>query len=110
MVTVAEGDDATTSLGTTVFQVVLHTSLQDVHVTRFGAPEGHVIRASYWTIRQKWPNGQSAWIFFVSMVLILTFILQLHDSTHGCRDDEPGKPKKKKHKKKKHKKRKKPDD
>jgi hypothetical protein len=79
MVSVASAE-ASSGIGAAVFHVVLHTSLREVYVTRFGAPEGHVIRASYWTIRQKWPNGQSAWIFFVSVVLVLTFILQLGES------------------------------
>lgn len=83
MVTVASGD-AGSSVGTTVFQVVLHSSFREVSVRRFGAPEGHVIRASYWTIRQKWPNGQSAWVFFISVVLVLTFVLELRSSLSSC--------------------------
>ena len=79
MVTVTLADSPNT-VGMAVFHVVLHTSRHEVYVTRFGAPEGHVIRASYWSIRQKWPNGQSAWVFFVSVTLVLTFILQLGQS------------------------------
>ncbi len=87
MVTVASGNEAS-SIGTTLFQVVLHTSFREVTVRRFGAPEGHIIRASYWTIRQKWPNGQSAWVFFVSAVLVLTFILELQGALCSARAEE----------------------
>jgi hypothetical protein len=61
-------------------QVVLHTSLREVSVTRFGAPGGHVVKASWWSILQKWPNGQSIWVGFVSVLLILGFALQLGGS------------------------------
>ena len=86
MVTVVTGDQASNA-GRTLLQVVLHTSFREVSVRRFGAPEGHIIRASYWTIRQKWPNGQSAWLFFVSAILILTFILELRSSLSSCPDE-----------------------
>lgn len=98
MVTVALVDEPD-RFDNIAFQVVLHTSLHEVSVTRFGAPEGHVIRASYWTIRQKWPNGQSAWIFFVSAILVLTFILQLGDTLAAGQKDNKSRKKPKKNRK-----------
>ena len=89
MVTVIAGD-ATSAIGTTVFQVVLHTSVREVSVTRFGAPEGHVIRASDWAILQKWPNGQSAWVFFVSAVLVLTFVIELSGNFAARQQERQG--------------------
>lgn len=76
MVSIAT-DDADDNIPSGPFEIVLHTSVRDLSVTRFGAPDGHVIRVSSWTIWQKWPNGQSAWVAFVSAILILTFILEL---------------------------------
>ena len=46
-------------------------------MTRFGAPGGHEVKAPFWSILQKWPNGQSVWVAFVSLILILGFVLQL---------------------------------
>lgn len=73
----------------TMFEVVLHTSLREVSVSRFGAPEGHTIKASNWTILKKWPNGQYAWVAFASLVAIMSFVLLLTQSIENCRT-EPG--------------------
>jgi hypothetical protein len=59
------------------FDVVLHTSVNELLVTRFGAPEGHLIKASWWTVVKQRPNFQSAWVAFVSIVLFLTFAIEL---------------------------------
>ena len=59
------------------FDVTLHTSERQLNVSRFGAPDGHIIRASSWSIWRSWPIGQAAWVRFVSLVLILTFAMQL---------------------------------
>lgn len=77
---------------TTSFEVVLHTSLREVSVTRFGAPEGHVIRASNWVIMQKWPNGQYAWVSFASLVLMLSLVLSIAQCFDGCRSSDKTNP------------------
>ena len=83
---------------TEVNQFAIHAVLQTTHrvlgVTRFGSPTGHEIRASFWAIISKWPNGQQYWVFVISVVLILTFGLQLRET---IRDKK--KKKRKKHKK-----------
>ena len=74
MMTVDRGGNNLSSL-----HVVLHSSAREVSVSRFGAPEGHVIRASTWTILQKWPNGQSVWVLFVTLTFLFSFVLGLAD-------------------------------
>jgi hypothetical protein len=63
-----------------VIHAVLHTSHRQISVRRFGTPEGHTIRAGTWTIISRWPNGQESWVAFMSLTVILTFVLQLADS------------------------------
>jgi hypothetical protein len=62
-----------------VIYAVLHTTHRWLTVRRFGAVDGHQIKASGWDIIAKWPNGQEAWVFFVSSILVLTFVIQLAD-------------------------------
>lgn len=67
---------------------VLHTTVRELSVTRFGAPEGHVVKAPRWTILAKWPNGQAAWILFVSLALLFSFIFEITsvlDRSYGKR-------------------------
>jgi len=77
VVTVGANTSSGRDAGKTVFQVVLHTAFWEVWVTRFGAPDGHVIRASNWSVLQKWPNGQKVWVLVATAVLLLGFILQV---------------------------------
>lgn len=72
-----DGDPEWPPEETAFFQVVLHTSVPTLQVTRFGAPDGHQIKASSWAVLQKRPNLQSAWIAFVSAILVFTFIVEL---------------------------------
>ena len=60
-----------------IIHAVLHTTHRQIDVFRFGSPKGHSIRAHGWAIISKWPNGQQAWVLFVSMALVLTILLQV---------------------------------
>ena len=84
-----------------VIYAVLHTTHRGLTVRRFGARDGHEIKASGWDIIARWPNGQEAWVFFVSSILVLTFVLQLADPMKGKRLKT--KKKRKKHSKRKRK-------
>ena len=63
-----------------VIYAVLHTTHRSLTVRRFGAGDGHEIKASGWSIISRWPNGQMTWVIFVSFILVLTFILQLTEA------------------------------
>ncbi len=63
-----------------VIYAVLHTTHRALTVRRFGAGDGHDIKASGWSIISRWPNGQMTWVIFVSFILVLTFILQLAEA------------------------------
>jgi hypothetical protein len=89
-----------------VIHAVLQTTHRDLSVKRFGSPTGHKIMAPVWSIISRWPNGQQYWVLLISVVLILTFGLQLGDSIRDIRSEKRNK--RKKHKK--HKKRKKKED
>jgi len=67
----------TTEVEQFVIFAVLHTTHRALTVGRFGSAEGHKIRASNWSIISKWPNGQETWVLFISLILILTFVLEL---------------------------------
>ncbi len=69
----------TTEIEQYVIYAVLHTTHRALSVNRFGSSDGHEIRASGWSIISKWPNGQETWVAFMSIVLVLTFVLQLAD-------------------------------
>lgn len=56
---------------------ILHSSVPSLEVSRFGAPEGHQIKASSWTVLAKWPTAQSTWVFFISLIVISQFYMQL---------------------------------
>ena len=60
-----------------VIHAVLHTTHRQIDVFRFGTNDGHSIKAHGWTIISRWPNGQQAWVLFVSMALVLTILLQV---------------------------------
>jgi len=94
MVTI--GHQATTLSGSTeisqyLIHVVLHTTLKEFTVTRFGTRDGHTIRPTQWTILSRWPNGQKAWVAFVTGLFLLTAVLTLGEAI----DDNPLKKKKK---------------
>jgi hypothetical protein len=86
-----------------VIHVVFQTTHRDLRVVRFGSPIGHQIKAPVWSIISRWPNGQQYWVLLISVVLILTFGLQLGDSIRNRRS-------KKRKKRKKHKQRKRKED
>jgi len=76
------GRQATTLSGTTeidqfMIHVVLHTTHRQLSVRRFGTRVGHTVAASRWSILSKWPNGQKAWVSFVTAAFLLTTILAL---------------------------------
>ena len=62
-----------------LIHVVLHTTHRELSVRRFGTRVGHTIKASQWTIISKWPNGQKAWVSFMSLIVVLSFVLSLGD-------------------------------
>ena len=62
-----------------LIHVVLHTTHRELSVRRFGTRDGHTIKASQWTIISKWPNGQKAWVSFMSLIIVLGFVLSLGD-------------------------------
>lgn len=68
-------------------QTVLHTSLSEVQVTRFGSPGGHLINVSKWTVLLKWPNGQQTWVVLFSASIIVTFLIQVSRSKRDARSD-----------------------
>jgi len=70
----------TTEVTQYVIYAVLHTTHRTLRVKRFGSPAGHEIKASVWSIISRWPNGQQAWVILISVILLLTFVLQLSDS------------------------------
>ena len=80
MLTAGHSDVLGVGSSTTVFAVVMHTSANELLVRRFGAPEGHSINAAGWSIAHLWPNAQSTWVVFVSLLLIGTFVLQLGEA------------------------------
>ncbi len=94
------GRQATTLSGTTeldqfMIHVVLHTTHRQLSVRRFGTRgtrAGHTVAASRWSILSRWPNGQKAWVSFVTAAFLLTTILALGE----CIRDNPLKNKKKK--------------
>jgi len=91
------GRQATTMSGTTeidqfMIHVVLHTTHRQLSVRRFGTRVGHTVAASRWSILSRWPNGQKAWLSFVTAAFLLTTILTLGE----CIRDNPLRKKKKK--------------
>jgi hypothetical protein len=87
------GRQATTLSGTTeidqfMIHVVLHTTHRQLSVRRFGTRgtrAGHIVAASRWSILSRWPNGQKAWVSFVTAAFLLTTILALGE----CIRDNP---------------------
>jgi len=80
-----------------VIHAVLQTTHRDLSVKRFGSPKGYQIKAPWWSIISRWPNGQQYWVALISVVLILTFGLQLGDSIRERRSKK--RKKRKKHQK-----------
>jgi hypothetical protein len=64
-------------------KVVLHTALNEIGITRFGASQPHTVKASGWSIIARWPTGQQGWVIFVSLTVFLTFVYQAKDY-HRC--------------------------
>lgn len=67
---------------------VLHASVPEVRVTRFGSPAGHLINVSKWTVLSRWPNGQQGWVVVVSVSVLVTFVLQLGSTFRAIRDEQ----------------------
>ena len=68
-------------------KVVLHTTLREIEINRFGASQPHTVKASGWSIIARWPNGQQGWVILVSVIVVLSFLMQYRDTLRCIRKD-----------------------